>query len=59
MSVIGWEYYDGFTREGTSRDERWLRIGKGRFRLEARGLAFCVWFWRWTFSASVEHMDDD
>lgn len=34
MSVIGWEYYDGFTPEGTSRDEKWLRIGWPKLRLE-------------------------
>lgn len=33
--VVGWEWYDGFDREGTSKDVRYLRIGRvGGSRIE-------------------------
>lgn len=58
MKAIGWETYDDFTREGTSKDTRALRIGTGRWRLELWISGFYVRLGSLTFVASFEWADD-
>jgi hypothetical protein len=52
--MIGWEEYDGFTRDGTSKCARYLRIGRGRWRAEFGLSGFAMLLGPVTFSAGFE-----
>jgi hypothetical protein len=55
--VVGWEQYDGFTRGGTSKYVRALRLGRGRWRAEFAASGFAVLLGPVTFSAGFEWSD--
>jgi len=55
--IVGWEQYDGFTREGTSKYVRCLRIGRGRWRVEFGAGGVAVLLGPVTFSAGFEWSD--
>lgn len=56
-ALVGWEEYDGFTRKGTSKYVRYLRIGRGRWRLEATWSGFALLLGPVIFSAGFDWAD--
>jgi hypothetical protein len=57
MRFVGWEEYDGFARDGSSKYVRYLRIGRGRWRAEFGASGFAVLLGAVIFSAGFDWSD--